>query len=1212
MQAAANIISNTTMLKPWNMANISKSLTVDEALEVLIPKGFETLISTAIVDGNIVITFVDAEEGTDTSVTINKTIFGSDKVIFPQFLFQVSTLMPKANYFVGQKKFVVNQNELLYMLLQNRFVHFMQQKSAKRRVYLGILRQDIKHLMRYVTYVLPQTYNAKKKLENIYVVLDVFDPKSSSITSPTYKLDFKTKTEMPLGNILRNTRQDVKKFMSSVLRDVPLQPSSVKMAADNSKFVLSDDVNLYRAPGYFPYKDSNGAIRVKSIFAAKQNIAARLQTHLVADAFQFVDADPVGLCQQDNILVNTPVMNERTGQVDYEDKPMAKDATMAGGYVVYMDIDPNSGRFVFGECEQSVKSAERLIIKSDSIEGQFKEIHVAVGDKLTGKALRNCIIGVDLEDENIFFPANCVSIEVTSISNDSLNNCSRISFQCEMEAGSARITTHFGHKAFTKVRPYLGVIEMPDGEQIEVDFMMGMNSVKGKQNSIVATRALLAIKHGLYETSTGALDSRLPKQVNAAAACVPKLKFIDSDGNEHMVWAGYMQYQVTEVARMFSRDKTQAFSFEMGRYIAKQKDDRLFKHIWANYVEPKYKAAVIELQTILQDDIGAYALEEQLPVWQPKDLRNLFKQEDLILNTLSRWPSDSKLLDEETNKGWYLDLSTMVKGAPLVRMPSAKMINLFSSKMQNGQYVYPRIAVEMSKMIQACIVIKDNGMANYGFLYSNDNTKTRLYDSYIKAAHGMLYSSDAMNMSLSATLLKPRIYGINCKQMVDIHIPKGVVVILDDEKYWRFVEVSKDIRDNEGKLIEDLSAEKRADAYSKGLISTLVKDDGDCPMGMTIRNPALWHSQFQVSTIWDKERFATHLWEVHKIRFDDYLSVKHNRNLALISVMDTLIQHSDVDGDLIPVFVVNAEGQKLLRQFILENLDYDEAKWTLQYYQDECAANADLYEPAVYQLHDLPLNHDNANKKTYAEFLMNAAVAKNNIGTATNDIWTLNAIMQLYKSMLDNKGLYDKYLADYCNKVKTAPRQLSSEDMAKIGYLYTRLVEEYVINAIKHMEGGSSSFEIYYLANMTLNDDNARKVASKMIGAPFNMPPKLVHTFMDIVRWANVSGALDAMKNFISMYNKGKDSDPSDFDDVIQANTYIGSLVQPLYEITTKVDNYYDKGWQYKYQGFKPWPVKAEPKKSLIAKVSGKLTDTVNSTASSLIALLQEAKRKMA
>ena len=76
MQAAANIISNTTMLKPWNMANISKSLTVDEALEVLIPKGFETLISTAIVDGNIVITFVDAEEGTDTSVTINKTIFG--------------------------------------------------------------------------------------------------------------------------------------------------------------------------------------------------------------------------------------------------------------------------------------------------------------------------------------------------------------------------------------------------------------------------------------------------------------------------------------------------------------------------------------------------------------------------------------------------------------------------------------------------------------------------------------------------------------------------------------------------------------------------------------------------------------------------------------------------------------------------------------------------------------------------------------------------------------------------------------------------------------------------------------------------------------------------------------------------------------------------------------------------------------------------------
>lgn len=807
-----------------------------------------------------------------------------------------------------------------------------------------------------------------------------------------------------------------------------------------------------------------------------------------------------------------------------------------------------------------------------------------------------------MEGENVFFPANCVSIEVLSVSHDKLNNCSRISFQCEMEAGAARITSHWGHKAFTKVRPYLGVIELPDGTQVEVDFLMGMNSIKGKQNSIVATRALLAIKHGLYETDTGALDSRKPQQVNDAAACVPKLKFIDSDGNEHMVWAGYMQYQITEVARMFSRDKTQAFSFEMGRYIANQKDNRLFKHIWSNYVQPQYKEAVLELQTILQDDIGTFAAEEGLPVWQPRDLRKVFEQSDLILNTMSRWPSESKLLDEELNKGWYLDLSMFGDG-PLVRMPSAKLINLFSSKMQNGQYVYPRLVVELSKMIQSCIVVKDDGSANYGFLYSADGTKTRQYDSYMKSAHGMLYSSDATNMQLSSTLLKPRIYGVNAKQMVDIHIPKGVVVVLDDEKYWRFVEVSKNIRDNEGKLIEGLPAEQRAEAYSKGLVSTLVHNDTECPMGMIVRNPALWHSQFQVCTIWDKERFATHLWHNHRICLEDYLSIKHNRNMVFISVMDTLIQHSDMDGDLIPVFVPNAEGQQLLREFVLENLDYDEAKWTLEYYSGECEANADLYDEPVYKLYDIPLNHDATNKKTYAEFLMNAAIAKNNIGTATNDIWTLNALMQLYKSILDNKDLYDKYLAEYCNKVKTAPRELTHEEMSKIGYLYTRLVEEMVINAIKHMEGGSSSFEIYYLSNMTINDDNARKVAAKLIGAPFHMPTKLVHKLMDIVRWANVSGALDAIKDFISKFNKGKDVDDNSFEHVIQANTYIGSLVEPLYNISSKVEANARSGWKYQYIAFKPWA----PKKSIMTQVN----DAIGNVSSELKSLLEQAKRKL-
>ena len=52
--------------------------------------------------------------------------------------------------------------------------------------------------------------------------------------------------------------------------------------------------------------------------------------------------------------------------------------------------------------------------------------------------------------------------------------------------------------------------------------------------------------------------------------------------------------------------------------------------------------------------------------------------------------------------------------------------------------------------------------------------------------------------------------------------------------------------------------------------------------------------------------------------------------------------------------------------------------------------------------------------KNYCQFLVNAAVAKSNIGSATSDIWALYAIIQIYQSMLKLKGVddiaYQKYI----------------------------------------------------------------------------------------------------------------------------------------------------------------------------------------------------------
>ena len=59
------------MMKPQNLARIAASLTAQEALEVLIPKGFENLISTDLVEGNLVITLrTNTESGASDVVTI--------------------------------------------------------------------------------------------------------------------------------------------------------------------------------------------------------------------------------------------------------------------------------------------------------------------------------------------------------------------------------------------------------------------------------------------------------------------------------------------------------------------------------------------------------------------------------------------------------------------------------------------------------------------------------------------------------------------------------------------------------------------------------------------------------------------------------------------------------------------------------------------------------------------------------------------------------------------------------------------------------------------------------------------------------------------------------------------------------------------------------------------------------------------------------------
>ena len=80
-----------------------------------------------------------------------------------------------------------------------------------------------------------------------------------------------------------------------------------------------------------------------------------------------------------------------------------------------------------------------------------------------------------------------------------------------------------------------------------------------------------------------------------------------------------------------------------------------------------------------------------------------------------------------------------------------------------------------------------------------------------------------------------------------------------------------------------------------------------------------------------------------------------------------------ISGDLFPIFVLNYEGQQLLKEFKLEYVLEEEIEWHKSYKAKEFSSTMDLEVVHKYKLHYLSY-------KDYSNFLINAVVAKNNIG----------------------------------------------------------------------------------------------------------------------------------------------------------------------------------------------------------------------------------------
>lgn len=1206
--------------QPKKEINIKRPITVAEVPQIprylpldrfmeIIPEGYEDFISVSLNTiiperPTIVLTFLNPEYKDMNTVEIPQVLFNSQeaKVDLPLFLFEHSTARrTKVDYFGVDSNYILNGPQLVYMILQHRLAHYARKADGpngkKRKTYVNLLASDLKRLRTFVQYEAPSTYNGYRKVEYTYAVI--------------VHRAHRHHSNLVIGESIVHGNPDETQW-KRILQDLQgiVQTSSESSMHKRGKITLHPG-QLYRGPGYQMSKDGK---TITWICAPKQNIPARMKTHLLSDGYELLEPD-TSCFQQDNLFVNGEMVN--------------KDNTLKEAIVVYRSMDPNTKRFIAGEVEASPNIASTLVKTQRTLDITFRsesDITIEKGIEYYPD-FKPYTIGIDCNEEEVklYDIKQFTPLEIVP---NGINGTYKVRIEAIMKAGNARIISQTGHKGVTKIKPYNGKIYMPPLEnptfdsiedeglrqyvsdkqfntyrtvksaqipenwkRLTADLVMGMNAVKAKSNTIVLSQAALAVKLGYYVPTAkgknqnyhGILNTLDVNEINDAANSLPDFIYTNEFGVPEKVFVGLAYISFTELGSVYTEFKPQSFAFESGWGI-KHNSEELFKHIRENYLEEDKVGVAKDLYKILNDPKGLLYKSEKIPRYTATQIREgkMFDpRRDLFRQRTSTIKSRSKLLDPEFNpNGFYINLRE--QNGPMIRIPSAHTFRTFVRKLPNGEWGYHELMFNVSKIIQSILgYTEDNfdelakmGATNDGKFkprarfewifdaYKTGEKRSYQYDLYMKTVQGTLYSSEDAKQMIVQSLIKPKIPGINMKQVVEPLLPDDVVVITNLHLYKRVCRQA-----GHEELLNPLSITNLDIEYLRTLTIHDNKLDhqetadrvlSETPRCLAIRNPSLWESQITNPRIWNADHLEIWLKFKYNITLKRYLDSKYNRDIVLVSPTVALISHSDCDGDLLPMAVLNKEGQEMLKTFALNDMLEDEAKWNEEYWRDELKTDEDLQIDTghKYELFTISNIFDStgAANKNYPQFLLNACVAKGNIGPATIDIWALKAVLQWYKEYSERNGF--KFVDAKGEIIDNLTHRLSEYDLKYLPYAYTRLVQEQVIEGIKHVQGGSKEFEMYFLDNIT--DSSTREIVQQQLEHKFKVPKSQIAKLLGIVAFAiECDDALKAIKNFITKYNKGKiPADPkalNQWEEEIQATTYFGSLVKPLFDINQEI-----------------------------------------------------------
>jgi hypothetical protein len=843
------------LLSPKDVPYISPVLTREELI-ALILENFSDIIATVTFEPEkVILHFKNPENQFIREVGIPMALWNTEKAHTSvcNFIFEESTIRKGVDYFKNEQdnKLVLNVNQVLYMILHHRCTQFRNFKQH----YVDLLADDISNLSSFIDYVIPNTYNGKLKVKYLYAIINYLPMYNAGLCAGEY--------------IASSSLNEAS--WSKVMRDLRINISSESSMSKKNKLVILPQGVVYKSVGFH---DSNDVLRhdIYTIFEGKQNLASRLKSHVLTDAYPLE-------------FPAVPVFMQNLKR-DAEGVIVPLDKCLKEVVVVFHAMDPDTQRFVAGEIEASVRVAKTLvhIVQTVDVAHFEPEQKLEIGTKIEFKSSdkKGFVIGLDEEHEPVVLKG-LRNFKVLDITHHGAAGCISIRLDAVMYAGNARIISDSGIKGVTKIKPNLGhlvyeetvyeevkldmakftpsvrralkkerkqniiaenVMKEPvlkRSQPIEVDLIMGMNAVKGHSNTIVLAQAAFAVKYGHYIPSVkndlhGILDSLDEVEINAAAAALPKYKFINEDGVEAACFYGLAYVQFTELGAMYTTFKKQSFMFESGKNI-RYNDTELADYIWDRYLDVDALSAVKELTKILGDTRAYLAEEDGLPVYSSDKIRKnkIFDYEkDLVMTKKSMFESQSKLLDENWNKGFYIDLSRY--SIPVIRVPSAKFFRLFMGKMKDGYTTYHYTLINISKLISYIIgKPSDGNNMSIPFIYDKTGKRNTAYSHYMNSIKGTLYSSEDSSQMMIQALIKPQVHGINMKQVVEYRLPPNTIVIMNDKLHSRLYKLASSKLNEDGTITvsDNLFAGQDDSAYD-----SLDSYYNECPLAMTIRHPS--------------------------------------------------------------------------------------------------------------------------------------------------------------------------------------------------------------------------------------------------------------------------------------------------------------------------------------------------------------------------------------